>query len=212
MRHIPGALLAACILLCTCLGYGQALSMQGVSSELEDAFLEKPKGVKSQDTRGAPEGVTSDGAGKDRTPLTEGKKWQARLADILELPEAPLPEGLTLKMLETPGTRFIVAVYNTGEEGVVHRARQIAWSGVRALFAGEVPLIHVVPVSGGIFSAGRTFYTIMNERDGFNVLYIPQKAARKVSLVFSGGEGTFLTPDGFVCRIKRYTPDAGGIQ
>ncbi|MBP7528180.1 MAG: hypothetical protein KA801_09655 [Syntrophorhabdaceae bacterium] len=212
MRHIPAALLAACILLCTCLGYGQALSMRDVSSELEDAFLEKPKAVKSQDTRGAPEGVTSDGAGKDRAPLTESKKWQARLAGILEIPEAPLPEGLTLKILETPGTRFIVAVYNTGEEGVVHKARQIVWPEIRALFAGEVPLIHVVPVSGGTFGAGRTFYTITNERDGFNVLYIPQKAARKVSLAFSGGEGTFLTPDGFVCRIKRYTPDAGGIQ
>jgi hypothetical protein len=72
--------------------------------------------------------------------------------------------------------------------------------------------VHVVPVSGGTFSAGRTFYTIMNERDGFNVLYIPSKTTRKASLVFSGGEGTFLTPDGFVCRIKRYTPDAGGVQ
>lgn len=212
MRYVPGALLAAGILLCTCLGYGQALSMRGVSSELEDAFLERPKAVKSQDTRGVAEGVASDGAGKDRMPLAEGKKWQTRLAGILEIPEAPLPEGLTLKLLEMPGTRFIVAVYNTGEEGVVHKARQVVWSGVRTLFAGEVPSIHIVPISGGTFGAGKTFYTIINERDGFNVLYIPQKAARKASLVFSGGEGTFLTPDGFVCRIKRYTPDAGGIQ
>ncbi len=212
MRHIPGALFAAGILLCTCLGYSQALSMRGVSSELEDAFLEKPKVVKSRDARGVPEDVASDGAGKDRTPLTEGRKWQTRLAGILEIPEAPLPEGLTLKTLETPGTKLVVAVYNTGEEGVVHKARQIVWSGVRALFAGEVPSIRVVPMSGGTFDAGRTVYTIMNERDGFNVLYIPQKAARRVSLAFSGGEGTFLTPDGFVCRIKRYTPDAGGIQ
>lgn len=212
MRYVPGALIAAGVLLCACLGYGQALSMRGVSSELEDAFLERPKAVESQDTRGVPEGITSDGAGKDRTPLTEGKKWQAKLAGILDIPEAPLPEGLTLTLLETPGTRFIVAVYNTGEEGVVHKARQVVWSGVRTLFAGEVPSIHIVPMSGGTFGAGRTFYTIINERDGFNVLYIPQKTARKASLEFSGGEGTFLTPDGFVCRIKRYTPDAGGIQ
>jgi len=213
MRHILAAVIAAGVCLYTYSGYGQALSMQGMSSELEEAFLDKPRIVKGQDGPVAPGGATSGGAVEKKSPLTEGEKWQARLATIFDMPAAPLPEGLNLKMLEAPGTKFIIAVFDTGEEGVVHKARQIAWPRVRTLFGGgAMPFIHIVPVSGGTFSAGRTFYTIMNERDGFNVLYIPQKAAKKVSLVFSGTEGALLTPDGFVCRIKRYTPDAGGVQ
>ncbi len=213
MRRIFAALFAAGICLCACRGYGQVLSMQGMSSELEEAFLDKPKAINGQDDRMVPGGTISGGGVERKSAMTEGEKWQARLAAILDIPAAPLPEGINLKMLEAPGTKFIVAVFDTGEEGVVHKARQIAWPRVRTLFAGgAMPFIHIVPISGGTFSAGRTFYTIMNEKDGFTVLYIPQKATRKVSLTFSGAQGSLLTPDGFVFRIKRYTPDAGGIQ
>lgn len=212
MRRILVALFAACVSLWGYSGYGEALSMKEMSLELEDAFLDKPKALKGELNRMAPRAAAS-GAGAERPPLTEGEKWQAKLAAILDIPAAPTQDGFNIKMLEAPGTRFIVAVFDTGERGVVHKARQIAWHRIRTLFTGgAMPLIHVVPVMGGTFSAGRTFYTIMNDKDGFNVFYIPQKAARKVSLGFSGGEGVFLTPDGFVCRVKRYTPDAGGVE
>lgn len=212
MRDILAVAVVAGICLCAFPGYGQAMSVQGMSSELEEAFLDKPKTVNGQDGPIVPGGTTSGGGVKNKPAMTEGEKWQARLAAILDIPAAPLPEGLNLKMLEAPGTRFIVAVFDTGEKGVVQKARQIAWPRVRTLFSGVTPLIHIVPVSGGTFSAGRTFYTVMNEKDGFNVIYIPQKATRKASLVFSGAEGSLLTPDGFVCRIKRYTPGTGGIE
>jgi hypothetical protein len=189
-------------------GQGEALSMKGMSSELEDAFLDKPPALRGEG--GITPGTASGG---EKRFLTEGEKWQARLAVFLDMPAAPLPEGLNLKLLETSGARFVVAVFDTGEEDVVHRARQIAWPRVRALLArGAVPFVHIVPATGGTFSAGRTFYTIMNDKDGFNVFYIPQKSAKKASLTFSGEEGTFLTSDGFVCRIKRHTSDGGGIQ
>ena len=213
MRDIFAVAVVAVICLCTCPGYGQALSIQGMSSELEEAFLDKPKTVEGRHSRMVPGAAASGGGVEGKPAMTEGEKWQARLTAILDIPAAPLPEGISLKMLEAPGTKFIVAVFDTGEEGVVHKARQIAWPRVRTLFTGGAPpFIHIVPISGGTFSAGRTFYTVMNEKDGFTVLYIPQKATRKVSLTFSGEQGSLLTPDGFVCRIKRYTPDTGGIQ
>jgi hypothetical protein len=189
-------------------GQGETMSMKGVSSELEDAFLDKPQTVKSE-SRIAP-GTASGG---EERSLTEGEKWQARLAAFLDIPAVPPPDGLNLKLLEAPSAKFIVAVFDTGEEHVVHRAKQIVWPRVRMLFAGgPTPFLHIVPAAGGTFSAGRAFYTIMSEKDGFSVFYIPQKSTRKVALAFSGEEGAFLTPDGFVCRIKRHTSDGGGIQ
>lgn len=206
MRHILAALFAACICLCAYSGHGEALSMKGISSELEEAFLEKRQAVMNKGR--VPPGTAS--GGKERS-ITTGEEWQARLAAILDMPAAPLPEGLNLKLLEAPGERFIVTVFDTGEDHVVQRAKQIAWLKVRALFSGgAVPLLHIVPATGGAFSAGRTFYTIASGRDGFNVFHIPQRSARKVSLAFSGDEGAFLTPDGFVCRIKRHASEGGG--
>jgi len=208
MRRILATLFALSICLYAYSGWGESLSMEGMTSELEDAFLDKPKVIKSD--REIAHGAAPGGQTRS---LTESEQWQARLAAILDIPAAPPPEGLNLKLLEAPGARFIVAVFDTGEEGIVHRAKQIAWPGVRALFAGEpMPFLHIVPATGGTFGAGRTFYTIMSDGDGFNVFYIPQRSTRKVSLTFSGGEGAFLTPDGFVCRIRRYASDGGGIQ
>lgn len=208
MRHILVILFAVCMCLYGYSGHGETMSMKGMSSELEDAFLDKPQAVKSE-SRIAP-GTASGG---EKRSLTEGEKWQARLAAFLDIPSVPSPEGLNLKLLGAPGAKFIVAVFDTGEEHVVHRAKQIAWPRVRALFAGgSTPFLHIVPAAGGTFSAGTTFYTIMSDKDGFNVFYIPQKSARKVALIFSGEEGAFLTPEGFVCRIKRHTSDGGGIQ
>ncbi len=208
MRRILVALFAACICLYAYSGQGESPSMKGMSSELEDAFLDKPQAGKSEG-RIAP-GIVSP---VEKPALIDGEKWRRRLAAILDIPDVPLPEGLNLKLLEAPGARFIIAVFDTGEEHVVHRAKQIAWPRVRALFArGTVPLLHVVPATGGTFSAGRTFYTIMSDEDNFSVFYIPQRSARKVSLTFPGEEGAFLTPDGFVCRIKRHTFHRGGVQ
>lgn len=208
MRRILVTLFAACMCLCAYSGQGETMSMKGMSSELEDAFLDKPQTVKSEsriDPRTA--------SGGEERSLTEGEKWQARLAVFLDIPAVPPPDGHNLKLLEAPGTRFIVAVFDTGEERVVHRAKQIIWPRVRMLFAGgSTAFLHIVPAAGGTFSAGRTFYTIMSDKDGFSVFYIPQKSARKVALTFSGEEGAFLTPDGFVCRIKRHASDGGGIQ
>lgn len=208
MKRVLATLFAACICLYAHSGQCEVLSIQGMSSELEDAFLDKPKAVKSE----GPIVAKTIPGGEKRSP-TEGEKWQARLAAVLDIPAAPPPEGLNLKLLETPGPRFIIAVFDTGEERVVHRARKITWPRVRTLFAGgTMPFLHMVPATGGTFSTGKTFYTIMSDRDGFNVSYIPQRSTRKVLLAFSGDEGAFLTPDGFVCRIKRCTSDGGGFQ
>jgi|GEM_PF-4932851 len=206
MRHIFAALFATCMCLCVYSGQGEVLSMKGISSELEEAFLDKPQGVMKKGR--VPQGTAS--GGKERSIAT-GEEWQVRLAAILDMPAVPLPEGFNLKLLEAPGEKFIITVFDTGEEHMVQRAKQIAWLKVRALFAGGVvPLLHIVPATGGTFSAGRAFYTIASGGNGFNVFHIPQRSARKGSLVFSGDEGAFLTPDGFVCRIKRYTSEGGG--
>lgn len=208
MRRLLAALFAICICLYAHSGLSETMSIKGMSSELEDAFLDKPQAVKS-DGRMVPEADPE----RKQLSLTEGERWQTRLAAILDMPAAPSPEGLNLKLLEAPGAKFIVAVFDTGEEGVVHRAKQIAWPRVTVLFAGgAIPLLHIVPATGGTFSAGSTFYTIMGDKEGFNVFYIPHRSAKKVSLTFPGEEGTFLTPDGFVCRIKRHTSDGGGVQ
>lgn len=215
MRHLFTTILAAGICLLTFTAYGQTPSMQGMSLELEDAFLDKPKVIKEQ--RGGvpqvPVRTMPDGTGTKEGVFTDGEKWQARLETVLDIPKAPLPKGIELDMLKAPGSKFLVAVYDSEEEDVVRKTRQIIWSRARMLFTGAViPLVHVMPVSGGTFSAGRTFFTIMNEADGFAVFYKPHGSARKGSLTFSGGEGAFLTPEGFVCRIRRYVPDTEGNE
>ena len=108
MRRILAALFAACICLYAYSGQGESPSMKGMSSELEEAFLDKPQAGKS-------EGRTALGivSGVEKPALTEGEKWQPRLAAILDIPDAPPPEGLNLKLLEAPGARFIIAVFDT---------------------------------------------------------------------------------------------------
>ena len=215
MRHLLMTILAAGIFLQAFTVYGQTPSIQGMFLELEDAFLDRPKAIKEQKggVSQVPGGTMSDGTGIKEGAFTDGKKWQARLETILDIPKAPSPKGIELEMLKAPGSKFLVAVYDSKEEDVVHKTRQIIWPRVKMLFTGaSIPLVHVIPVSGGTFSAGRTFYTIMNETDGFTVFYIPRGLARKASLKFSGGEGALLTPEGFVCRIRRHVPDTKGNE
>lgn len=213
MKRVCLTSLTATVFFIASAGYGWNLSMQGISSELEDAFLDKPKAIKNEEneTRRIPDGTISGVTVEKRVLFTEGEKWRSRLEAILDIPRVPIPEGVMLEALNVPGSKFVVAVYNAGEEGVVRNTRRIAWTRVKVLFTRDsLPLIHVMPVSGGTFSAGRASYAIINELGGFNVIYTPRGMARKVSLTFSGNEGTLLTPEGFVCRIIRHIPDGGG--
>lgn len=212
MRNVLVAIFSAGVYLFAFTASGQNLSMTGVYSEIEDAFLEKPNMFKKQERKviQVPGRSMFEKTAEKRNGPAENKRWKTRLENILDIPESPVPEGILLEMLKSSGPKFLVAVYDTGEKDVVHKARQVIWSRIRTLFIGsEVPFVHIMPVSGGTFSVGKSFYTIINEMDGFNVFYIPRGSVKKMSLAFSGGEGTLLTPEGFVCRIKKYASDAG---
>lgn len=211
MKNMLIAIISAGICFIPFIVCGQSLLMCGACSELEDAFLDKPNVLMEQKNnetqvsgRSASNKVEEKG-----NKLTENEKWKTRLEAVLDIPESPVPEGILLEMLKSSGSKFLVAVYKTGEENIVYKARQIIWPKIRMLFVGsETPLVHAMPVSGGTFSAGSSFYTIINEVNGFNVFYMPHGSAKKMSLVFSGEEGTMLTPEGFVCRIIKYVPNA----
>lgn len=194
--------------------YSQAMSISEISSDIANAFLEKPATTVQQEKNGTVAGRPATGIiHEEKESSLTGKEWQAKLETILDIPKAPLLDGLILKMLCAPGSRYIAAVYNTGEENVVRKVKQINWPMVRMLFGKDPALaIHVVPASGGTFSAGSTFYTITNEPDGFSILYMPQRSVKKVAVTFIGNEGAFLTPDGYVCRVRKHVPDSGGRE
>jgi len=216
MIRLLTVILATGICLYGFAGYGKTLSIHGISSEIESAFLDKQNTINGQDnsTGQAPGRATTDVTRGKVGSSMNGEQWRKRLEAILDIPKAPLPGSLELEMLEVSGAKFIVAVYDTGEEGLVHRTREIIWPKVKMLFnKGRTPVLHIVPVSGGTFGAGKMFYTIMNESNGFNVFYILLEGApREVSLAFSDSEGTFLTPDGFICRIRKHVSVAEGKE
>lgn len=164
-----------------------------IEQSLEDAFL----GANPEKVKAARE--------KEMELAALESQRRAKLSDSERL--GTLMDDTRIKIVKNAealknGPRpYIIAVYSTGT-AVSPKPSRIAWEKINGVVtAGEAPQV-VVSSPGSVFEINGSSYILTEAENGISLTFVTN--GRKNTIVVGTTEGTFITADGYVCRVKRY--------
>ena len=164
-----------------------------IGQSLEDAFLgANPEKVKAAREKAA------------ETAALESQK-RARLSDSERLgalkDDARIKVVRNAEALKSGNRPYIIAVYNT-RTAVSPKPSRIAWEKISGVVAaGDAPEA-VVSSPGSVFDINGSSYILAEAENGIVLTFV--SSGRKNTIVIGTMEGSFITADGYVCRVKRY--------
>lgn len=165
-----------------------------IEESLEDAFLgANPEKVRTD--RGKGTGVTAMESRRDTRPSDI-----ERLGILMDDTRIKVVRNAGALKKAGPGP-YVVAVYRTGA-AISPKPSRIAWEKITGVVAaGEAPEV-VVSSPGSIFDINGNSYILSETEEGIALGFVTN--GRKSSILIGTTEGSFITADGYVCRVKRY--------
>jgi len=169
----------------------QQMNVSAAQQSLEDAFLgANPEKIK--ETRGK---TVSKEPVPPKPILTEAQ----RLERLMGVTASKGVKGADA--LKGPARAFVIAAYNTGTP-VVSKASRISWEKISGVVtAGNNQPEIIVTSPGGVFDINGSSYILSESEQGIALTFVTN--SRKSTVVIGTMEGTFITADGYVCRVKR---------
>jgi len=170
----------------------QQVNASVAQQSLEDAFLgANPEKIKETREKTVPKEL----APPPKPVLTETQKLE-RLMGVTA------SKGIKgTDALKGPARAFVIAAYSTGTP-VVSKASRISWEKISGVVtAGNNQPEIIVTSPGGVFDINGSSYILSETEQGIALTFVTN--SRKSTVVIGTMEGTFITADGYVCRVKR---------